>query len=108
MESRRRRNTQIGVSLHFGNAAKNLSTAQGQYTLYALVICAIIGIVLNRILLTFMSSDLAILIAFGITGVLLIISLLKMKTIGAKIGKYRLEAFNRRVQERRESNNTDG
>ena len=108
MQNRRRKEAQFGVSLPFQNAAKNVSTAQGQYTLYALVICAIVGIVLNQILLNFMSSNSATLIAFGITAVSLIISLLKMKTISAKIGKYRMEAFNRRVQKRKESNDTDG
>ena len=108
MQNRRRKDSQLGLSLPLADAAKNMSTAQGQYTLYALVISAIIGIALNQILVNFMSYSSATLTAFGITAVLLIISLLKMKTISAKIGKYRLAAFNRRVQNRKESDNTDG
>ena len=99
--------------------AKQVSSDQGKYTLYAIVVCAIIGMVLSRLLHQIIpalnptispdgASDLANLIAFATSAVVLVLLLFKMKTIMKPVvssyEKRRLRVFN----ERRRSNRTDG
>jgi hypothetical protein len=103
MQHQRRRNTQLRASLPFQGIAKDVSTSQGRYTLYALVICATIGMALNQILPKVMSRDSATLTAFGISAVILIACLLKMQSITAYMEKRRAETFHRRLQARKES-----
>ena len=132
MQSRRRKKSHLGVSLPFQSAAKGMSTAQGRYTLYALLICAIIGMVLSQMLPAFMPIGIArklafgaypnlpeedvreyiagisMLIAFGVSAIILIVCLLKMKSITNRFEKRRLEAFNERLGARKQSEDRDG
>ena len=132
MQSRRRKKSHLGVSLPFQSAAKGMSTAQGRYTLYALLICAIIGIVLSQMLPAFMPISIArklafgahtelteaevreyivgisMLISFGVSAIILIVCLLKMKSITSRFENRRLEAFNERREARKQSEDRDG
>ena len=108
MQNRRRKKSHLGVSLPFQSAAKGMSTAQGRYTLYTLLICAIIGMVLGQMLPAFMPIDLAMLIAFTVSAVVLIVCLLKMKSITIRFENRRLEAFHQRLEARKESEDADG
>ena len=98
---------------------KQVYSSQGRYTVYALVICAIIGMAMTKLLQpvipvlkpTIPASevpDLANLIAFGFSAIILIILLLKMDTIMKVVvsanERRRSKAFNNR----RKSNRTDG
>ena len=97
---------------------KQVHSDQGRYTMYALIICAIIGMALSKLLqlvipvlnLTIARSsvpDVANLVAFGFSAILLIILLLNMKSIMKVVvsayERRRLKAFN----ERRKSNRTN-
>jgi len=119
MRSRLRRGTPSHNFIPRSKVAKQASSDEGKYTLYTLLICAIIGMILSRLLPPLISvlnptippdgaSDLANLIAFAISAVVLVLLLLKMKTImKIVVSPYeerRLKTFN----ERRGSNRTDG
>jgi c-di-AMP phosphodiesterase-like protein len=108
MPNRRRKKSHLGVSLPFQSAAKGMSTAQGRYTLYALLICAIVAMVLSQLLRAFMPVDLAMLIAFVVSAVILIVCLLKMKSIATRFENRRFKAFNERLEERKKSEDRDG
>ena len=132
MQSRRRKKSHLGVSLPFQSAAKGMSTAQGRYTLDALLICAIIGMVLSQMLPAFMPIGIAkklafgshhdlteaevreyiagisMLIAFGVSAIILIVCLLKLKSITKRFENRRLEAFNERLGARKQSEDRDG
>ncbi|MCZ6679989.1 MAG: hypothetical protein O7E52_22380 [Candidatus Poribacteria bacterium] len=118
MHNRFRRESRAGLSNPIQNVTKSMSTSQGQYTFYAIIICAIIGMASYKPLIFLVqrfnpamppqgAADLANLISYGICVVLLIASLLKMQTIMAVIEKRRLEAFNQRMERRKESNSSD-
>ena len=119
MRTRLRRGTSSHNFIPRSKVAKQASSDEGKYTLYALLTCAIIGMVLGRFLPRLIpvlnptispdgASDVANLIAFAISAVVLVLLLLKMKIImKVVVSSYeerRLKTFN----ERRESNRTDG
>ena len=111
MRSRLNRNTPSHNFIPRSKVARQVSSDQGKYTLYALVICAVIGIVLSRLLQSLIpvlnstmspdsASDLGNLISFAISALVLVLLLLKMKSImKVVVSSYeerRLKAFNTR------------
>ncbi len=74
--------------MQYKTCSKQIGTAQGTHTLISLLGCAILGMVLSRILPFLIgklrpnlapevAEEIGVLVALGISGVLLIISLLK-------------------------------
>ena len=103
MQNRLRRE-QTGSSHPFQNVRRGLSTSQGRFTFYAIVLCAILGIVVYQpaILLVqklsptvppHVAAENAMLITVGLCIVILVGSLLKMDKIMTFIGNRRLESF---------------
>ncbi len=103
----------------FQNVRRGLSTSQGRFTFYAILLCAILGMVVYQpaILLVQKLSptaspqtvaENAMLITVGLCIVILVTSLLKMDKIMAVIDDRRMESFNRRMEKRKESDNADG
>ena len=118
MQNRLRRE-QSGSSHPFQGVRRGLSTSQGRFTFYAIILCAILGMVVYQptILLVQKLSpatspqavaENAMLITVGLCIVILVASLLKMDKIMALIDNRRLESFNRRMEKRKESDNSDG
>lgn len=118
MRRRLKRSIQSNYFIPNSKTFKQVHSDQGRYTMYALIICAIIGMAMSRLLQPIIPllnptidrssvPDLANLIAFGFSAILLIFLLLNMKPIMKVIvsanEKRRLKAFN----ERRKSNRTD-
>ena len=79
-----------------------IGTAQGRHTLISLLVCAIIGMVLSRILPFLVgklrpnmnageAEEIGVLIALGISGILLVISLLRPKRNISPLRKQLLE-----------------
>jgi len=117
MQNRLRRE-RSGSSHPFQNVRRGLSTSQGRFTFYAIILCAILGIVVYRpaILLVQklsptvtpqVAEEQAMLITVGLCIVVLVASLLKMDKIMAFIDNRRLESFNQRMEKRKESDNSD-
>ena len=118
MQNRLRRE-RTGPSHPFQNARRSLSTSQGRFTFYAIIICAILGMVLYQPTIFLVQklsptaspqavAEQAMLITVGLCIVVLVVSLLKMDTIMAAIDNRRLESFNQRMAKRKESDNFDG
>jgi predicted PurR-regulated permease PerM len=118
MRKRLRKGAQAGLTVPFQKVAQNVNTSQGRYTFYAVVISALIGAILHKpisLIVQKLNSTatpeaavtLSLFIAFGICVVLLIIVMLKMHTIISAIENRRLAAFNRRLKDRKESDNSD-
>ena len=118
MRRRAKRSIQNSYFMPNSKTFKQVHSDQGRYTMYALIICAIIGMAMSRILQPIIPMlnptiarssvpDVANLIAFGFSAILLIILLLNMKSImKVVVSAYearRLKAFN----ERRKSNRTN-
>ena len=119
MRKRLSRSSQGQNFLPRSNVAKQVSSAQGNYTVYAIITCAIIGTVVSSLLHRIIpaliptislewASELALLIAFIVSAFALVLLLLKMKTIMKLVVSsyedHRLKTFN----ERRRGNGTDG
>ena len=103
----------------FQNVRRGLSTSQGRFTFYAILLCAILDMVVYQpaILLVQKLSptaspqtvaENAMLITVGLCIVILVTSLLKMDKIMAVIDDRRMESFKRRLEKRKESDNADG
>lgn len=118
MQNRLRRE-RTGSSHPFQNVRRGLSTSQGRFTFYAILLCAIFGMVVYQpaILLVQKLSptaspqvvaENAMLITIGLCIVVLVTSLLKMDKIMAVIDKRRMESFNQRLEKRKESDDSDG
>lgn len=118
MQNRLRRE-RTGSSHPFQSVRRGLSTSQGRFTFYAIVLCAILGIVVYQpaILLVqklsptvppHVAAENAMLITVGLCIVVLVGSLLKMDKIMTLIGNRRLESFNQRMEKRKESDDSDG
>ena len=101
------------------NIAKQVSSAQGKYTVYSIITCAIIGTFLSSLLHRVLpaliptislewASELALVIAFAVSAIALVLLLFKMKTIMELVVSsyedHRLKTFN----EQRRINRTDG
>ncbi len=95
-----------------------MSTSQGRFTFYAIVICAILGMILYQPMIFLVqkvsstvspqaAAEQAMLITVGVCVVLLVASLLKMDTIMAAIDNRRLASFNQCMEKRKGSNNSD-
>jgi hypothetical protein len=108
-----RRLNKAGPRPPLRGVAKNMSTSQGQYTLYAVVICTLVGMLLTKVLPGVIqtlnntispqqATDLGAAIAFGITGVILIIALLNMRTIFSVMQQRRAAAYEKRWQLRKQ------
>ena len=117
MQNRLRRE-RSGSSHPFQNVRRGLSTSQGQFTFYAIILCAVLGIVVYQpaILLVRklsptvtpqIAAEHAMLITVGLCIVVLVVSLLKMDKIMTLIGNRRLESFNQRMEKRKGSDNSD-
>ncbi len=117
MQNRLRRE-RSGSSHPFQNVRRGLSTSQGRFTFYAIILCAILGIVvyqpaillvqkLSPTLTPQVAAEHAMLITVGLCIVVLVASLLKMDKIMTFIGNRRLESFNQRMEKRKESDNSD-
>ena len=118
MQNRLRRE-RTGSSHPFQNVRRSLSTSQGRFTFYAIILCAILGIVvyqpaillvqkLNPTVSPQDAAENAMLITVGLCIVVLVGSLLKMDRIMTFMGNRRLESFNQRMEKRKESDNSDG
>ena len=119
MLNKPRRGTRIGIMLPFQNAVQDVHTPQGKYTIYAVLICALIGAILLKPV-TFIvqklnaaatpqeATDLALIIVVGICAVLVVVVMLKMQAITSALENRRLSAFNARLQNRKGSNNSNG
>ena len=118
MRRRLKRSIQSNYFIPNSKTFKQVHSDQGRYTMYALVICAIIGMAMSRLLQPIIPRlnptiprssvpDLANLIAFGFSAIVLIFLLLNMKSIMKVVvsayERRRLKAFN----ERRKSNRTN-
>lgn len=118
MRRRLKRSIQSNYFVPSSKTFKQVYSDQGRYTIYTLVICAIIGMALSRLLQPIIPMlnptidkssvpDLANLIAFGFSATVLIVLLLNMKSIMKVVvsayERRRLKAFN----ERRKSNQTN-
>ena len=117
MQNRLRRE-RSGSSHPFQNVRRGLSTSQGRFTFYAILLCAIFGIVvyqpaillvqkLSPTITPQVAAEQAMLITVGLCIVVLVVSLLKMDKIMTLIGNRRLESFNQRMEKRKESENSD-
>ena len=119
MRRRSRRSIQNNYFIPSSKTVKQVYSNEGRYTMYALVICAIIGMAMSKLLKPVIPMlnptidpssipDLANLIALGVSAIVLIILLLKMKSIMKTVvsanERRRLRAFNNR----RKSNQTNG
>ena len=115
MRRRLKRSIRSNYFIPNSKTFKQVHSDQGRYTMYALIICAIIGMAMSGLLQPIIPMlnptiarssvpDVANLIAFGFSAVLLIVILLNMKSIMKVIvsanERRRLKAFN----ERRKSN----
>ena len=118
MQNRLRRE-RSGSSHPFQNVRRGLSTSQGRFTFYAIILCAILGIVLYQPAILLVqklsptvppqtAAENAMLITVGLCIVILVVSLLKMDRIMALIDNRRMESFNQRMEKRKESDNSDG
>lgn len=118
MQNRLRRE-RTGSSHPFQNVRRGLSTSQGRFTFYAIVLCAILGIVVYQPAIVLVqklsptaspqaAAENAMLITIGLCIVVLVVSLLKMDSIMALIDSRRMESFNQRMEKRKESDNSDG
>ena len=118
MQNRLRRE-RTGPSHPFQNVRRGLSTSQGRFTFYAIVLCAILGIVVYQPAIVLVqklsptaspqaAAENAMLITIGLCIVVLVVSLLKMDSIMALIDSRRMESFNQRMEKRKESDNSDG
>ncbi len=118
MRRRMKRSIRSNYFIPNSKTFKQVHSDQGRYTMYALIICAIIGMALSKLLQLIIPvlnptiarssvPDVANLVAFGFSAILLIILLLNMKSIMKVVvsanEKRRLKAFN----ERRKSNRTN-
>ncbi|MDE0298826.1 MAG: hypothetical protein OXN17_09355 [Candidatus Poribacteria bacterium] len=118
MRRRLKRSIRNNYFIPSSKTFKQVYSDQGRYTMYALIICAIIGMAMSRLLQPVIPklnptiakssvSDVANLIAFGFCAILLVILLLNMKSIMKVImsanERRRLKAFN----EKRKSNRTN-
>ena len=119
MQNRLRKETRGEVPHPFQSAKRSMSTSQGRYTFYTIIICAIIGMTLYKPIIFLVqklnpamppqnAANLANLIAIAACVVLLMTSLLKMQTIMAVIDSRRLVAFNQRMEKRKDSDNSNG
>ena len=113
------RRERTGSAHPFQNVRRGLSTSQGRFTFYAIILCAILGIVVYQpaILLVqkisptagpHVAAENAMLITIGLCIVVLVASLLKMDKIMALIDNRRMEAFSQRMEKRKEADNSDG
>jgi hypothetical protein len=114
MPNRLRKGSRIGVFLPFQNATKEVHTAQGKYTVYAVLICGLIGAILLKPVAFIIQSinpttaqqdatDLALMIVIGICAGLAVILMLKMQAIMSAIENRRSSTFNERMKNRKES-----
>ena len=118
MRRRLRRSIPSNYFIPNSKTFKQVYSDQGRYTMYALVICAMIGMALSKLLQPVIPMlnptiapssvpDLANLTAFGVSAIVLIFLLLKMKSIMKAVvssnERRRLKAFNNR----RRSNRTN-
>jgi len=119
MPNRLRKGSRIGVFLPFQNVTREVHTAQGKYTVYAVLICGLIGAVLLKPVAFIIQSinptttpqdatDLALMIVIGVCAVLAVVLMLKMQAIVSVIENRRLSTFNERMKNRKESNNSNG
>ena len=117
MQNRLRRE-RSGSSHPFQNVRRGLSTSQGRFTFYAIILCAVLGIVvyqpavllvqkLSPTVTPQIAAEHAMLITVGLCIVVLVVSLLKMNKIMTFIGNRRLESFNQRMEKRKGSDNSD-
>jgi heme exporter protein D len=118
MQSRFRKPPRVGFSHPFEGVSKSISTSQGRYTFYAITICGILGLVLHQPVIRLVqmlnptapasnAADLGMMITIVSMCALLVVSLLKMRTVMEFIDNRRLEAFNRRMQKRREADSLE-
>ena len=114
MPDRLRKGSRIGVFLPFQNVTKDVHTPEGKYTVYAVLICGLIGAILLKPVAFIIQSinpttapqdatDLALMIVIGICGGLAVILMLKMQAIMSAIENRRLSTFNERMKNRKES-----
>ena len=118
MRRRLRRSIQSNYFIPNSKTFKQVHSDQGRYTMYALVICAIIGLAMSKLLQPVIRMlnptiarssvpDVANLVAFGLSAIVLIVLLLNMKSIMNVVvpanERRRLKAFNNR----RKSNQAD-
>ena len=118
MQNRLRR--ERSGSFHpFQNVRRGLSTSQGRFTFYAIILCAILGMMVYQPAILLVqklsptappqaAAENAMLITVGLCIVVLVASLLKMDRIMALIDNRRMESFNQRMEKRKESDNADG
>ena len=118
MQNRLRRE-RAGSSHPFQNVRRGLSTSQGRFTFYAIILCAILGMVVYQPAIVLVqklsptvspqvAAENAMLITIGLCIVVLVVSLLKMDSIMALIDNRRMESFNQRMEKRKEPDNSDG
>lgn len=118
MRRRLKRSIQNNYFVPNSKTFKQAYTDQGRYTMYAIVICAIIGMAMSRLLQPVIPiinrtiarssvPDVANLIAFGFSAILLIVLLLNMKSIMKVVvsanERRRLKAFNEKRKTKNES-----
>ena len=116
MRRRLKRSIRSNYFIPNSKTFKQVHSDQGRYTMYALIICAIIGMAMSGLLQPIIPMlnptiarssvpDVANLIAFGFSAVLLIVILLNMKSIMKVIvsanERRRLKAFNERRKSKR-------